>query len=535
MISSSLAKNLLLVACVLGGLQGVLFIIGGCLAAHDRNKDLDKDDGRYLVNFFSGSYSDTKYSCGGMRARLPNNAGPGSNFPSKNADCNPKYDKMDRGWFNRVHERCKNDDTKTLLKNSGAYDRICLHLRGYKYVLAISLTTGIGCIVGAATAILAMILVNKLLAFIAGIVFVMFYIIFIVLFSLLWDDVRDFDKHCLNELCKQMRRNGKRSSREVLAYSIICFVFVFGAIVCCILAALGLEDESPDDSGAGPSSAKVVADSENQMREEDQATAREGKEGKEEKEEKEKEEKEKEETKQAKDINSLVQKSAELSEVGKKYLKKFKELNKYIADKEKMKTYAEKKFIATDTDNSGELSFDEFKEFVAGLMRKKDLPAPSDRRIKSMMRRYDKTNSGTLYKCEFQNMLLDIFLESRELLIINYAKNKADSWKPAKVPEKKDTSKVGELDKLLNSSDDFYVVLEEIAKQADKNQNNMLDISESTQLVKMFCERYRLPVLTCYDIIEVMHDMERDVTEYDIYDLRMVAYAIVSIARNLLK
>jgi len=277
---------------------------------------------------------------------------------------------------------------------------------------------------------------------------------------------------------------------------------------------------------------KVVADSENQMREEDQATAREGKEGKE---ENEKEEKETEETKQAKDINLLVQKSAKLSEVGKKYLEKFKQLNKYIADKDKMTKYAEKKFAETDTDNSGELSPEEFKDFVAKLLSNKGLPPPSDRRIKSMMRRYDKSGSGTLYKCEFQNMLLEIFLESRELLIINYAKNKADSWKPAKVPEKKDTSKVRELDNLLMNSDEFYAVLEDIAKKADKNQNNMLDIRESTELVKMFCERYRLPVLTCYDIIEVMHDMERDVTEYDIYDLRMVAYAIVSISRNLLK
>ena len=519
MISSPLAKNLLLIACALGGLQGIMFIIGGCIAAHDRNKNLDDKDsflsnpGMRLVGF------DTKYYCGGMKFTL-RGSGPFENIFKKDADCDPKYDEMDRGWFNRVHKNCKDEDVTSLIKKD-EYQRICINLRGYKYVLAISLTTGIGCIVGAATAILAMILTSKLLAFIAGIVFVVFYIIFIVLFSLIWDDVRDFDKHCLNRLCKQMRRKGKKSSREILAYSIICFVFVFGAIVCCFLAAFGLGDESPDGPGPGAPSATVgIVGYIEKKPEEDKETAREGKEA--------------EETKQVIDTNTL-EKKAELSEIGKQYLEKFKQLNKYVTDKDKMTKYAQKKFEATDTDNSGELSFEEFKEFVAGLMKKKDLPAPSDRRIKSMMKRYDKSGSGTLYKCEFQQMLLEIFLESRELLIANYAKKKAISWKPAKVPKNKDTSKVGELDKLLNNSDDFYVVLEEIAKKADKNQNAMLDINESTELVRIFCERYKVPVLNRDDIIEVMHDMERDVTEYDIYDLRMVAYAILSISRNLLK
>jgi Ca2+-binding EF-hand superfamily protein len=504
MISSSLAKILLIVACALGVIQGIMFLVGGIIAAKDRNNKVD-----LLTNLFSlgpSGINDLKYFCGGIKiAQKP------ANIDARGADCNTDYEEMDRGWFQRTKDICKG--------SAGMCD-----LRGYKYVLAVSITTGIGCIIGAGVAIAAVKMMNKITAFAAGGVFTAFYIIFIVLFALIWDSVRKVNKECLNKACNDVKKRGKKSSFEVLAYSICCFVLVCGAIVCCFLAALGIEDESSSASGsaAGASSAKVVGDSENRMRDEEgQVTAKEGKEA--------------EETKQGKPASSPPRKPAGVSAAGKEYLEKFKQLNKYIANKDKMQKYANKKFDETDTDKSGTLVLSEFKEFVVGLMTKKKLPPPSDKKITALMKRYDKDRNGTLEKNEFQQMLLEIFLESREILIMKYAEKKANSWKPSRVPKKKDTSKVADLDKLLQNSDNFYVVLEEIAKKADKNYNAMLDIDEVTELVRIFCERYKVPVLNRDDIVEVMYDMERDIIEYDVYDLRMVAYAVLSISRNLLK
>eukprot|EP00826_Nyctotherus_ovalis_P012755 TRINITY_DN1339_c0_g1_i11.p2 TRINITY_DN1339_c0_g1~~TRINITY_DN1339_c0_g1_i11.p2 ORF type:complete len:388 (+),score=163.48 TRINITY_DN1339_c0_g1_i11:48-1211(+) len=381
-----------------------------------------------------------------------------------------------------------------------------------------------------------------------------FYIVFIVLFALIWHDVRDMKKECVNKLCKKAKKRGKKAAYELFAYSICGFVLIFAAIICCFLGALGFGDSSDDDAGANPSSAKI-AEGNNPSEDRvnvgyvgaggegatgrgeggtgrDEGTAGRGGKGG--------DGKEGEETKQdpkggSPGKNSPPKKPAGVSLAGKEYLEKFKKLNRYIADKNKMQKYADKKFDQTDKDKSGTLTLREFKDFVVGLMKQKNLPPPSDRKIAALMKRYDTDMNGTLERPEFKQMLLEIFIESREILIMKYAEKKANSWKPAKVPKKKDLSKVGELDKLLKDSDDFYAVLEKIAKEADKNQNSMLDIDEVTEVVSIFCGRYKVPPLNRDEIVEVMYDMERDIVEYDVYDLRMVAYAVLSISRNLVK
>lgn len=536
MISSSLGKILLIVACALGFIQGLMFLIGGIIATKDRDKDLDG-----IGNFLVTGITDTKYFCGAMMATVVPDK-----MSASDDDCDVDYDEMDRGWFKRVYDFCDlSVDNRILLiaavtglNPSVSADmtqltemeeesEIC-KLRGYKYVLALSITCGVGWIIGAGLAILALIIVNKIVGFIAGGVFAAFYIVFIVLFALIWDSVRSFNDECLNDACTDVKKHGKKSSIEVLAYSICAFVLICGAIVCSFLGALGLAEESAETSPLGVTSAKISkTDNEPSLdksnlaeskREDPKLTA-----------------KDKEESKVGSNKKAPPKKPAGVSLAGKEYIEKFKQLNKYIADKNKMDNYAEKKFNQTDTDKSGTIEQKEFKDFVIGLMTKKSLPPPSDRKIQALMKRYDTDKNGTLEKGEFREMLLEIFLESRTILISKYAEKKASSWKSSRAPKKKDTSGLAELEKLLQNDDEFYAVLEELGKKADVNMNSKHDIDEVHDLLSTFSGKYKVPALSRDDIVEIMFDMERDIVEYDLYDLRMVAYAALSISCNLIK
>lgn len=505
---------LLMVACALGVIQGLMTIIGGCIAAHDRNKNAN-GIGTELSSLSPAANEDLKYGCGDMRA-----TGINSDIWKKDDDCTEKYDKMDRGWFRRVHNHCKTS------KDTSNFRDMC-DLKGYKLVLAYALACGIGWIIAAVVAVLASVMGNQMIAFAAAGVFAVFYIIFIVLFGLVWHSVRKFNKECLNKTCKQIKKRGKKSSFEFLAYSICSFVLILGAIICCVLGALGLNDD-PSDGGEPQAAAKEEpvgsatgnAGTVNQMGEGPSSTNRPAK---------------ADEYEYEKQKEPKTEEKPKVSTAGQEYINKFHQLNKYIADKNKMAKYADKKFDQTDVDKSGTLVLSEFKAFVTKIMTSKGLPAPSDRKVASLMKRYDTDKSNTLEKGEFHNMLLEIFIESREILIAKYAVKKADSWKPAKVPAHKDTSKLSELDELLKNTENFYNTFEELARRADKNKNAMLDVDEVTELLRMFCNKYKTPVLSKSEIVEVMNDMGRDIREYDPNDLRMVAYAVMSISRNLLK
>eukprot|EP00826_Nyctotherus_ovalis_P061074 TRINITY_DN8656_c0_g1_i3.p1 TRINITY_DN8656_c0_g1~~TRINITY_DN8656_c0_g1_i3.p1 ORF type:complete len:344 (+),score=125.70 TRINITY_DN8656_c0_g1_i3:73-1104(+) len=337
----------------------------------------------------------------------------------------------------------------------------------------------------------------------------------------IWHSVRDFNDKCLNNACKDIKKRGKKSSLEVLAYSICAFVLICASIVCSILGALGLNEETAESSPLGVTSAKIAGTEHNPSYDKGDEGKLTNKEGKEEELKKNKKESPK--------------RPAGVSLAGKEYLEKFKQLNRYIANKEKMQKYADKKFDQSDADKSGTLELKEFKNFVTGLMATKKLPPPSDRKISALMKRYDTDRNGTLEKNEFREMLLEIFVESREILVAKYAEKKAASWKPVKVPKKKDVSGLPELEALLKNSDEFYNTLDEIAKKVDRNKNGKYDIGEVTDMLSTFCKRYKVPELNQDEVVEVMFDMERDIIEYDLYDLRMVAYAVLSISCNLIK
>eukprot|EP00826_Nyctotherus_ovalis_P052410 TRINITY_DN6636_c0_g2_i3.p1 TRINITY_DN6636_c0_g2~~TRINITY_DN6636_c0_g2_i3.p1 ORF type:complete len:355 (+),score=128.01 TRINITY_DN6636_c0_g2_i3:24-1067(+) len=228
-------------------------------------------------------------------------------------------------------------------------------------------------------------------------------------------------------------------------------------------------------------------------------------------------------------------KKKDISTVAEEYYDKFTELNKYIADKEEMQKHADKLFEEFDKDKSGKLSVSEFNSFMVDMMVKKNLPAPSEKKVDEMLRRYDIDRSRSLEKHELKQLLLETFLESRDLLISEYARKKANSWRPEKVPEEKDISKLGELDALLQDNIEFFITLEKVMKELNKSDNQVFSLDEVSEILNAFCRRYRMPFLEKREITEIMVDMDRDITEYDVYDLRMACYATLIISRGLLK
>lgn len=509
MVSASLGKILLIVACILGILQGVMFLVGGILAAKDNNKNLNNYDTNNTYSVLGKNAEDFKYYCGGIRLR------PDISTGAAGANCPQGYNDMDRGWFKRSYDICKKDEVNKMyggnipanIKAAIEGSSIC-RLKGYKYILIISITCGSGYILSAIVALLASVMGNKLVGFAAGGLYAGFYIAFIVLFSIIWHSVRDFNRNCLNKTCNQIKKRGKKSSIEFLAYSICSFALIFVAIICCFLGASGLGEES--ESGAA-SAYKPSRDDKTAERVDD------------------------EENKPLKDEHDLPRKPTEISRPAKDTHGVFKVLNSYIADKDNMQDYSNKKFDETDTDKSGTITLNEFKEFVNNLMAKRNLPPPTEKKVGNLMKKYDTNKNGTLERNEFQQMLFEIFVESREILVTKYAEKKANSWKPEKVPSRKDTSKVDELDKLLSNTEEFNTVLERTIRQAGYNPKSKFDIDQMTEVLKLFCERYRVPVLNRDEITEVMFDMDRDITEYATQDQRMAAQVALTISRNLLK
>jgi len=255
MISASAGRILLIIASILGIVQSIMMLAGCIMASKDKHEDLD-DTGLLLSN----SSIDTKYRCGGIRlASIPKDIA--------NNDCHEDYILMDRGWFRRAYDLCKDTDNKD----------IC-DLNGYAYVLALGITSGIGWIISAGVAFVAGITTKKLLGLIAGGCFIVFYFIFVVLFTLIWDSVQEINIECLNNVCKDVKRRGKKSAHEVLAYSVFGFVFIFAAIICSFLGALGLDEFtyvptiSPSCANAAESGFKLYN---NKVHPEDQATIKE--------------------------------------------------------------------------------------------------------------------------------------------------------------------------------------------------------------------------------------------------------------------
>ena len=207
-MKTSQIHTMLRIALILGVVQGLLTLIGGLISVYDGNNDLN---GSLLRGI------GPKYICGLVRYEratltLYENCDPG---------------KMDRGWFERVHNYCKNGDCHENFKK----------LRGYSTIMAFSILCGIGWFVAGILAYCSSKYSKGIYSLISAIIFAVLYIIFIGLFISTWKSIRMVDDDCASYLCNKFKKGAKRSSREFLGYSICAFILILISIVLTIVPA----------------------------------------------------------------------------------------------------------------------------------------------------------------------------------------------------------------------------------------------------------------------------------------------------------
>jgi len=209
-----LARILLLIASILGVVQGLMSLIGGIIASQDRNVDSESTVIPYAHTYF----------CGFVRY-------------STESKCNNK--KMDRGWFKNVDKV-----QEEFLDYPGHKDSDLMKLIGYKAVICYAVICGILWIVAGCFSFYAYSLLTKKFAILSGILFVSGYIALIILFPLVWTSVQKIEDDCkpFYDFCEAYHKGAIRSSREFLAYSICSFISIFASIVLSFYAARIISD-----------------------------------------------------------------------------------------------------------------------------------------------------------------------------------------------------------------------------------------------------------------------------------------------------
>jgi len=482
------------IASLAGAIQGLLSFLGGCVATYDKNINLDSDSISLWEHII-----DTKYNCGFIKLRRAP-----TNINKEDEECDTDFGMMDRGWYSRVHNYC--------LQCSGdECDVDACDLNGFRVVLAYAIVCGAGWAVVAIAAFISFILDHRKTGIVVSIAYIITYIIFIGLFTAAWSSAKKVDKECLNKACKEIKSQGKRSSREILAYSICSFITILAAIICSSIAVIGLGKPSTRENEEGPNNEESVVVKQNF---------------------------EKGKPYYVSDSLAFHEekdngKDYKMSAIGQEFNCKFNQLNNYIVDKSKLQKYAKKKFIQADIKNNGVLALDDVKDCIIKLIHNKGLPIPSDENLKALMRRYDTGGSNKLERSEFEQLLLDVFMESKDLLVEKYAIKKANSWMFNKTKVPIGTPKLRELNELLNNTEEFDDALGNVIVKEGKNASSILSIDEVTEIAKIFCNRYAVPVLTRQEITEIMREMGKGTSEYDANDLSMAIYAVLSVSKNL--
>lgn len=189
----------------------------------------DADGGFKLGELQPTIYHDVKYGCGDMKLTNPPN-----NLWDEDEDCDLDYGKMDRGWYKRVYNYCKNID-----KDDRLYPDVC-DLNGYKVVLSYAIACGVGWILCGIFAFIAARKPTKKFSYITAIAFLVFYLAFLGFFASAWNCRGKFNKKCLNHACNDVKKRGKKSSFEFLAYSAVSFVLILISVIFSFVSACGL-------------------------------------------------------------------------------------------------------------------------------------------------------------------------------------------------------------------------------------------------------------------------------------------------------
>jgi hypothetical protein len=464
---------------------------------------------------------DDKYMCGLIR--FTSKFGSSASTP---IDYCKDFENGDRGWFRRVHDFCNEVDCKN-------HPREIDKLVGYGGVMSFAIVCGIGWILSGLIALAGSLKPDKLIAIIAGALFTVLYAVFIGVFTAVWVSVRRVRKECsYTSVCDAYMKRTRKSSNEFLAYSICAFVLIIGAIICCFFSSTlitGNEEEYK---------AVTVKKTINQSHEENVEVQKSG--------ERMNDNQDIEKSKVDNMSHQQPNADSEIAPIcgmpieeskrynGEEFKGKFELLHEYINDPVNMQKYADSKFDEVDTDKSGTITISELKDFVTRIMNSKGLPPPTDQQVDALMKYFDLDKSNTLEKYEFEKMLHEVFIESREILVRSYAEKKANSWKPMKVPADKDTSELSNLDNLLKEPKDFYKTVDDVANEKGYNRESVMNINEITELARGTSNKFGVPILSKSDIEEVMDDIKRPISEFNKVDQNLATFLALTISRKLI-
>ena len=516
-MANSITKILFVSASIVGMLQGLMSLIGGIVAICDKSFTLEITTAHYSSEMVNDRL--TKYDCGWIAFEND----PAPRRPTSDIkDFDPG--EMDRGWFMRAYGACRDYDCGFLEE-----------LYGLKYVLSYALACGIGWILGSILVYIALCTNSRILAYFGIGAFSAFYIVAIVLFVSVWNSVKKVEDDCIGFHSDKFKNQAKRSAREYLGYNICSFILILGSI---IITCLGIVLIKPERISGAPALAQ-----ENQTR---QDTSR--------RLETHDDNPNKEQTSniqytendnaikviQPTNERNIVMNDGtnnlptEISYEGKEFIGQFTKLNKYLSDKQKMKNYSDKQFDKTDKDKSGTINLTEFKQFVIETMVRKKLPPPSDKKIETLLKKYDKDENKSLNKDEFALMFTEIFIESRETLLMEYAVKKANSWKTKKNIIKNDTAKITEVDILLKDEEKFSAEVSEVSKNLGNDLDENLNIKKMNELAEALCKKYEIFALNNDDLKQIMIDIGKYADSLDKNDIRFIALAAMAISKYLL-
>lgn len=550
---------ILLIAGILGIVEGLLTLIGGLIAAYDSSRDDIPD--QYAYHFPVG-----KYWCGMVRGVA-------------SSQCS--FSSLDRGWFYRAYTAVQDNVYSYNLADSTTYsvssDDI-KSLTGYEAVMSYAIICGIGWILAGAMAIVGSLLHKSGLAMSAGVVFAVLYGLFVTLFCVVWDSVSRVESDCQAafDACPEFKSQVTRSSREFLAYSICSFVLVVVAAAGSFfygytmvgseipptpektLVAM-LQDKNSSKGSPVPILIRKISKCEVPLQQTTTSAVKitplqldpaEPRHQLTVTQEIEEESKVTDNTRnELVNANTRSDSSMKLREETKEmrtgpplvvtiqnlYGDRFAKVNKYLFNPERLTRVAEKNFAAMNSDKSGRVSIDQLKLFVSGIMIKKRLPPPADEEVRAFMHKYNKDGSGKMSKDEFREMMKDIFIGSQEELIRKYAESKAEmtarqSRSPVTVADPAGAQK---LSMLLKDPIMLYAELDGVRKELGKDKSPTLSVVEVTEVLAKFCGRYNVPTLRKEEVAEITAEVGRPVKDYASDDIRLVALAVLSIVKCL--
>ena len=218
--------------------------------------------------------------------------------------------------------------------------------------------------------------------------------------------------------------------------------------------------------------------------------------------------------------------------------KTFATITKYLSNDELLTKFAEKKFVAIDTDQNDVISFNELWEFMNSTLKKKKLPQATEKQVEMLMKRYDKDNNGVISHEEFGSFIIDLFKSSRQTLIIVYGEVKAnDLIAKLSEPIKGNPKGVADMEEILEDSRKYYVELKKCAQQIDKATAKELTLEDINKICNLLCQTYGAPTISKEDFQEILKDVcVSDATStFTQGDLRIISIVVTNIAKSMLR